>query len=32
MGNSSGLYEFDLAEDSIEFTLLPSADDPFELQ
>lgn len=29
MGDISGLYEIDLAEDSIDFTLLPTADDPF---
>lgn len=29
MGDISGLYEIDMTEDSIEFTLLPAADDPF---
>lgn len=29
MGDISGLYEIDLAETSISFTLLPAADDPF---
>jgi len=29
MGDISGLYDIDLDEDSISFTLLPAADDPF---
>jgi len=29
MGDISGLYEIDMTEDSIDFTLLPAADDPF---
>ena len=29
MGDISGLYEIDLTESSITFTLLPAADDPF---
>lgn len=29
MGDISGLYEIDVTESSIEFTLLPTADDPF---
>lgn len=29
VGDISGLYEIDLAESSITFTLLPTADDPF---
>ncbi|MEM8923076.1 MAG: hypothetical protein AAGD35_06210 [Actinomycetota bacterium] len=28
-GDISGLYEIDLTDDSISFTLLPAADDPF---
>lgn len=29
MGDISGLYEINLSENAIEFTLLPTADDPF---
>ena len=28
-GDISGLYEIDLSENSIDVTLLPTADDPF---